>query len=151
MNIPLDGIILMQIAMVLLAAFVTYKTALQIEPRIAFLSAAIILFDPPITIFSLTILSESLFLLLIAVFMYFFVIYLKGKNTGHLALSAIFLALAAYVRPVGYYLGFVLPLFILYVNRSDNLWKSLRHALIFFSGRILYYRAMADQKLYQVP
>jgi len=131
LKIPLNGIILIQIAMTLLAAFITYKTALMIEPKIAFLSAAIIFFDPPITIFSLTILTESLFLLLISLFMLFFALYLKGKRTGHLVLSALFLALAAYVRPVAYYMGFVLPSFILYADKREKLWKSLKHAFIF--------------------
>ena len=133
MKIPLDGIILIQIAMTLLAAFITYKTALEIEPKIAFLSAAIILLDPPITLFSLTILTESLFLLLISVFMLFFVLYLKGKKTGYLVLSALFLAAAAYVRPIAYYLGFALPFFIIYADRRENFWKSLKHALIFIA------------------
>lgn len=133
MKISLDGIVLIQTAMTLLAAFITYKTALIIEPRIAFLSAAIILLDPPITIFSLTILSESLFLLLISVFMLSFVLYLKSKKIRYLVLSALFLAAAAYVRPVAYYLGFALPFFILYAKGRENLWKSLQHALIFIA------------------
>ena len=99
MKIPLDGIVFIQIMMTLLAAFIVYKTAMMIEPKIAFLSAVIILFDPPITIYSLTILSEALFLPLISLFMFFFVAYLKGKRTDHLVLSAIFLAVSAYVRP----------------------------------------------------
>jgi hypothetical protein len=143
MKIPLDGIILIQIAMTLLTAFIVYKTALMIEPRIAFLSAVIILFDPPITIFSLTILTESLFLLLIVMFMFEFTLYLKTTSSSnsdrahfsvphrHLILSAIALAIAAYARPVGYYLGFVIPFFILYANGRENFWKSLKHALIF--------------------
>jgi hypothetical protein len=139
MKIPLDGIVLLQIAMTLLAAFITYKTAMMIEPKIAALSAAIILLDPPITLFSLTILTESLFLLLISTFMYLFVSYLKTTDSRaplrvpyyHLILSALFLAAAAYVRPVAYYLGFVLPFFILYANRRENFRRSLKHALIF--------------------
>lgn len=131
MRIPLDGIVFIQIAMTLLAALITYRTALMIEPKIAFLSAAIILYDPPITLFSLVILTETLFLLLISLFMFFFVRYLKGKKTGHLILSAFILALAAYVRPVAYYLGFAVPFFILYAGWRENFWKGLKNALIF--------------------
>lgn len=165
MRIPLDGIVLIQIAMTLLAAFITYKTAMQIDQRIAFLSAAIILLDPPITIFSLTILTESLFLLLISVFMFYFTLYLKcgtslvkiqqseisnryceeavvrryadeaisllKMRNLYLIISALALTAAAYVRPVAYYLGFIMPIFIIYAVWRENFWKSLRHALIF--------------------
>ena len=136
MKIPLDGIILLQIAMTLLAAFITYKTALEITPKIAFLSAAIILLDPPITIFSLTILTESLFLLLISLFMFNFVRYLKNKNISYIILSALILAFATYVRPVSYYLGFAITLFIIYANRKQGFKKAFAHAIIF--GLIVY-------------
>ena len=131
MKIPLNGIILIQIAMTLLTAFITYKTAIMIEPKIAFLSAVIILYDPPITIFSLTILTEALFLLFISLFMFFFVLYIKSKRAGHLIFSAFVLAVSAYVRPVAYYLGFALFFFIFYANRKERFKKVFTHALIF--------------------
>ena len=131
MKIPLDGIILIQIAMTLLTAFITYKTALEIAPKIAFLSAAIILYDPPITIFSLTILTESLFLLLISLFMFNFMRYLKNRNVGYAILSALILAVTTYVRPVSYYLGFFIALFIIYANGRQNFKKAFAHAMIF--------------------
>jgi len=133
MKIPLDGVVLIQIAMTLLAAFIVYKTAMMVEPKIAFLSAVIVLFDPPIIIYSMTILSEALFLPLISLFLFFFVAYLKGKKTGHLILSAIFLAISAYVRPVSYYLIFVVPVFILYAGGREKFLKSLKQALIFLA------------------
>ena len=131
MKIPLDGIILIQIMMTLLAVFIVYKTAQIVEPGIAFLSAVIILYDPPITIFSLAVLTEALFLPLIALFMLFFVLYLKHKKTGHLILSAFILALSAYVRPIAYYLGFIIPFFMLYADRREKFLNSLKRALIF--------------------
>jgi hypothetical protein len=141
MKIPLDGIILIQIAMTLLTAFTIYKTALIVEPKIAFLSTAIILLDPPITIFSMTILTESLFLLLISIFMYLFVLYLKTTNSRaplkvpyyYLSLSALVLVAAAYVRPIGYYLGLIVAPFIFYVNKRENLTRSITHAIIFLA------------------
>lgn len=131
MRIPLDGIILMQIAMTFLAAFITYKTALEIDRKIALLSMVIILFDPPITIFSLTILTESLFLLLISFFMFNFTLYLKYKRVSFIVISALALALATYVRPVSYYLGLPLLFFMFYANRKETFKKMLTHALIF--------------------
>ena len=131
MKIPLDGIVLLQVAVTLLTALIVYKTALEIAPKIAFLSAVIILFDPPITIFSLTILTESLFLLLISIFMFSFTRYLKNRTVGPIVFSAIILAIATYVRPVSYYLGFAIAFFIIYANRKEGLKRVFKHALIF--------------------
>ena len=131
LKIRLDGVVLLQIVMTLLAAWITYRTALEIDPRIALLSMAIILFDPPITIFSLTILTESLFLLLIAIFMLNFTLYLKHKKAVFIVLSAIILATATYVRPIGYYLGFAIFFFILYASKGKDFWKHLKYAVIF--------------------
>ena len=131
MKVSLNGIVLLQIAMTLLAAFVVYKTALEIDTRIAFLSAAIILFDPPITIFSLLLLTETLFLLAISLFMFTFTLYLKHKKIAFLVLSSLTLAAATYVRPISYYLGLVAAIFIIYVNSRENFKKTLSHALIF--------------------
>ena len=131
MRIPLDGVIFLQIIMTLLAAFITYKTALEIDQRIALLSMAIILFDPPITIFSLTILTEVLFLFLISLFMLCFTLYLKHRKIGFIISSALILAAATYVRPISYYLGFAVSFFILYADRKEKLKKAFAHAFIF--------------------
>lgn len=130
-KIPLDGIVLLQIVITLIAAFAVYKTAVKIDPNIAVLSMAIILLDPPITIFSLTILTEPLFLLGISIFMFNFVLYLKYKKIGYLAASAFMLVMATYVRPISYYLGFMITFFIIYANRKESLKKVFAHALIF--------------------
>jgi len=143
LNIPLDGVVFIQIAMTLSAACITYKAAYQIDPKIALLSMIIILFDPPITIFSLTILTESLFLLLICLFMLSFILYLKRKKTSFILLSALMLAAATYVRPVSYYFGFAVFFFILYANRGKDFWKRLKHAFIFLV--VLYFTIGAWQ------
>ena len=52
LKIPLDGVILVQVLLTILAAFVTYKAAFEIDNKIAFLGAAIVLFSLPVTIFS---------------------------------------------------------------------------------------------------
>ncbi|MBC8388467.1 MAG: hypothetical protein H8E13_10530, partial [Actinobacteria bacterium] len=61
MKIPFSGIILTQIFLTILVAFITYKAAATFDPRLGYLSAVIVLFDPPVTIFSLMLLSETLF------------------------------------------------------------------------------------------
>jgi 4-amino-4-deoxy-L-arabinose transferase-like glycosyltransferase len=143
-KIPLNGVILLQIVLTLLAALITYKAAQLIDPRTAFLSVAIILFDPPITILSLTILTESLFLPLIALFLLWFTLYLKRGAVRHLAYSALALAAATYIRPISYYLGLPVFFFIVYTNMVNSamrkhFWKHLMHTLVFL---VIVYSAL---------
>lgn len=133
MKIPLDGVILLQIAATFLAAFIVYKTALKIDQRLALLSLIIMLFDPPITIFSLTILTETLFLVLISLFMLNFTLYLKHKSAVFIIISSLSLALATYVRPISYYLGFAVFFFMLYANKGKDFMRYLKHAIIFIA------------------
>jgi 4-amino-4-deoxy-L-arabinose transferase-like glycosyltransferase len=133
LKIPLDGVILVQVLLTILAAFVTYKVAFEIDHKIAFLGAAIVLFSLPITIFSLMLLTESLYLLLISLFMLAFIHYLKNRETKLILLSAILLAAATYVRPISYYLGGALAAFIVYVNVPDKLKKAILHATLFLA------------------
>lgn len=131
LKIPFDGIVLIQIIMTLLAAYVTYRTAVEIDRNAAFLSLTIMLFDPPITIFSMTILTETIFLMLMAFFMLYFTLYLKKKKAVFVIAAALAVAAATYVRPVTYYLGFLVAFFILYADRKEDIRKVLGHALIF--------------------
>ncbi|HLF18862.1 MAG TPA: glycosyltransferase family 39 protein [Candidatus Omnitrophota bacterium] len=111
-GIPLEGIILIQIFLNLLSAVFTYKTAMLIDQRLAFLSAVIMLFDPSITVFSLMVLTESLFLFFMSLLMFFFVKYLKSEAVKWLVVSAVILAAATYIKPVTYYLALFLAVFI---------------------------------------
>lgn len=131
LKIPLNGVLLIQLAMTLIAAFITYKAACQIDKKIAFLSAVIILFDPPITIFSLMLLTEALFLFLISAFMLSFTLYLKNRKFLQLVLTAFILVSAVYVRPIGYYLGGAIAVFIIYALGRENLKRAVIHALVF--------------------
>jgi hypothetical protein len=131
LKIPLSGVVFLQVLMTLLAAFVTYKTALWIDEKIAFLGAAIMLFDIPVSIFSLLLLTETLFMVALSLFMLSFVIYLKNRKFGILALSAIILAIAVYIRPIAYYLGIAIFFFILYINRHRGLKICVSQALVF--------------------
>ena len=130
LKIPLNGIILVQIGLTLLAALVTYKIANHIDPRLGWLSALFVICDPTITIFSLLILTESLFLVVITLFVLTFIVYLKQPNLKWLILCAMLLIGATYVRPVGYYLGVFTAVFILYALGRVNIKKAATHALI---------------------
>ncbi|MBL7132261.1 MAG: glycosyltransferase family 39 protein [Candidatus Omnitrophica bacterium] len=131
MKIPYSGVILIQIVLTILVAFITYKTALNINPRFAYLSALIVLFDSPVTIFSLMLLTETVFLFLISIFMYLFILYLKEKKIKFIILSALIVATLTYVRPVGYFFGIATGVFIIYFMIRMKLKKLLIHLLIF--------------------
>ena len=130
LKIPLSGVIFLQVLLTMLAAFIVYKTAIQIEGRIAFLSAVIILFDLPVSVFSLKIMTESLFLLVVSFFIYTFIRYLKTAKVGLILLASALLAAATYIRPISYYLGIFSALFIVYANAPRNFKVAFTHAAI---------------------
>lgn len=80
LRIPLTGVSFLQLLLTILVAFITYKAAFEINSKIALLSAIIVLFSPPITIYSLQILADTLYLTLISLFMLAFILYLKNKK-----------------------------------------------------------------------
>ena len=112
-RLPFSVIVLIQVLLTLLAAYCVYRTALLVDPRMGFLSGLLILYDPPITVFSLLILTEALYLLLMALFAWGFVKYLRDRGTAAFFGAVVCLLLSIFVRPVGVYLilpvtGFVL-------------------------------------------
>jgi len=131
LKIPLWGILLLQVILTLLTAFIVYRTALIIDQRIAFLSAVIILFDFPVTFFSLVILAETLFLFFTSLFLYGFVMYLKNGKIGLLISLAIILAAATYIRPISYYLGIAAAALIIYANTGKKIKRAVIHTLVF--------------------
>lgn len=131
MRIPFAGIILIQMALTFLVAFITYKTALLINSRLGYLSALIVLFDPPVTIFSLMILTDTLFLLCIALFVFVFVRYLKERKIRLLILAAVLAAAATYVRPINYFLGAAVGVFLLYLLICTKQKKLILHLFVF--------------------
>jgi len=133
LKIPLWGILILQLILTLLTAFIIYRTALIIDPRIAFLSAVIILYDLPVTFFSLIILAETLFLFFISLFLYCFVIYLKNGRIRLLLALAIILAAATYIRPISYYLGIAAAALIIYANIGKGIKRVAIHTLVFLA------------------
>jgi len=135
LRIPLNGIVFIQVLLTILAAVIVFKATQAIDERLGLLSAAIVLFDPAITARSLMVLTESLYLLFITLFMFAFVSYLKTKKISLLSLSAIILALTTYIRPISYFLGAAISIFIIYAVIRDNkkrLCVAITHAIIFF-------------------
>jgi hypothetical protein len=132
MKLPFNAVILFQILLALSAAWFVYRAACLIDRTTAFLSALIVMYDPAVSIYSLFILSETLFFFMLACFMFAFVKYLKGRQLFFAAVAALLLALATYVRPITYYLGVVLSVFTGYANlRAKNIKAALLHTLVF--------------------
>ena len=131
LGVPLTGVILIQVLLTILTALITYKTAIQIDPRLVFLSTGIVLCSLIVSIYSLMILTETLFLFLITLFMFNFIQYLKSGRISALVMSSLMLVLATYVRPGGYFLGLVVGFFIIYANAAENIKKSIFHSIIF--------------------
>lgn len=131
LRIPYDGILLLQIFLGILAAFIVSKTAELIDVRLCCLSAAIVLLDFPIHRYSLMLLTEILFLVMISLFLFGFVKYLKRGESKWLLFSALMVVLSVYVRPVSYYLGVPVAFFVVYANRLKNYKRSFFQAVIF--------------------
>lgn len=131
MKIPLEGVIFCQLLLTLLVAWITYKSASGINLKTAFLSAAIVLYSLPITVSSLLILPDILYLFLLSLFMFVFIRYIENKKAKLVIWSAILIALATYVRPISYYLCYAVAIFIIYANRREKFLKAIFHALLF--------------------
>jgi len=136
LKLPFNAIILVQILLITLAGYIVYKAAHKLDGNIALLAAFIFLFDQPTTISALMLLSEALCTVFTALFMYFFLKYLRDRGLGRLVVSALMLAAATYIRPAGYYLGIYLAIGVIYALSRVNLKKGIIHALIFF---LLFY------------
>jgi len=131
LKIPLGGIALLQLLLTVLAAFITYQAALIINEKTAWLSAIIVLYSPAITIFSLQILADTLYLTLISLFMWAFILWLKNRELKLIILSGILLAFATYVRPVSFYLGWAMAVFIVYAHIRNRFWQTILQTLVF--------------------
>jgi len=130
LGLSFNGIIIVQILLITFAGWIVYKAACEIDKRIALLAAFIFLFDQPVTIASIMVLTEALYTVFIAVFMYLFLKYLKVKRLRFLSLSVLTLALATYIRPVSFYLGVCVAGGALYVMFGSNMKKAIVHALV---------------------
>ena len=133
MHISLNGIVFLQLLLTILAGFITYKLATEIDRRIGLLSMAIVLFDPPTAVYSLKIMTEALFLPLLALFLYLFIRYLKSGRISLALFSAFILAVCTYVRPITYYLGIAVAMFMVYANAPRGLKRASLHAFLFLA------------------
>ena len=130
-HIPFTGIVFIQILLTIAVACAVYRIAKCFNPNLAYVSALIVLFDLPITIFSLMLLTETLFLFFITLFVYVFVCYMKTKKLTLLLVAAAIVGLATYIRPINYFFGIAIGIFIFYLAFVLKQKKLIVHALVF--------------------
>ncbi len=133
LNIPILGVLFIQLMLTVAVGGITYFIAQRVDSKIALLSATIVLFDPPVSIFSVMVLTEALFLLLLTIFLFLVIQYMNDKKFYWLGWSALSLALATYVRPIGYFLAIPVACFIVCVHRRYGFKRVVGHILIFLA------------------
>jgi 4-amino-4-deoxy-L-arabinose transferase-like glycosyltransferase len=132
LNLPLLGIIFLQIILNILTAIVVLKTFPLADRRTGLLSAAIVMLDLPMTVFSTMILTESLHVFVLSLFLYAFVKYINNRRLGWLVMAAVLLGISVYIRPVGYFLGFAIVGFVLYLWGMKKILTGMIHAMVVF-------------------
>lgn len=130
-GLSFDGIIIIQLLLITFAGYMVYKAACELDKKIALLAAFIFLFDMPVTISALMLLTEALYTVFIAVFIYLFLRYLREQRLYLAILSALVLAAATYIRPISYYLGLCIAAGIVYAFFRTDFKKAAGHALVF--------------------
>ncbi|MBF0511169.1 MAG: glycosyltransferase family 39 protein [Candidatus Omnitrophica bacterium] len=130
LKLPLMGIIFLQNLLNILTAVFVFKAVVCMTDReTALLGAAIVLLDLPTMVFSDMIMTESLHLFTLSLFLYAFVRYINSRHMTWLLLGSIFLGLSVYVRPVSYFLGLPVAGFVLYLWGIKKWMKGLLCAL----------------------
>lgn len=129
-NLPLLSIIFLQFILNILTALVVFKTVSLSDRQTGLLSAAIVLLDLPTTIYSSMILTESLYVFVLSLFLYAFVRYINGRHLKWLVLAAFLLGASVYIRPVGYFLGIATAGFILYLWGIKKILTGVAHAAV---------------------
>lgn len=139
LKLSFDYVILVQILLVTLAGYIVYKAASELDKKIALLASFIFLFDLPVAISTLMLLSEALYTFFMAIFMYLFLKYLRDHRASSLVLSVLIFVIATYIRPINYYLGLCLGAGIIYALFRVNPKKAITHALMFL---LLFYASL---------
>ena len=109
----LPGSAFAALAQVILSAFtvvLVWRLAHAVfgEERIALAASWIFAFEPVSVVYSVRLLSETLFLALFLLSMERLAVFLRERSLRELAAAGIWLAAATYVRPVSYYLPMAL-------------------------------------------
>jgi hypothetical protein len=130
LRVPLTGVVLIQVILTLITAWITFKSAADIGGPAA-LAGLIILLDPPVTAFSMILITETLFMFILSLFLLTFLLYLKKGECVLAVAAACLLVAATYVRPISYYLGWFIGGFILSVGFRKGIKRAFCHAAVF--------------------
>ncbi len=131
MHLPFSAVLFFQVILTLLAAGFIYKAAVMVSPRMAPLAYIIMLFDPAINVYSVMALTESLFLFFLSAFLFFLIRYWQKEKMSYLIFCGLLLVAAVYVRPIAYYLGFVVAIALILGKRSLQKKMILKQTAIF--------------------
>lgn len=99
-------IIFLQIIISCTTVYLIYRISLLLfeKERIALFSAALYAIEPLSILYASKILTETLFTFFIVLFLYFYLKYNKNPHFIRIILSALFLAISVYIRPVSFYI-----------------------------------------------
>jgi hypothetical protein len=129
--------VIIQIFLSCLSIILVYKITLIIfnnNYKLSLLSAFLYAIEPLSIIYSLRLMSESLFVFLLLISLYYFILYLKYNRLWSLIVSSIILAATVYVRPISYFLPLGLSIILLYNLTKVRQKKSLFvHIIIYFT------------------
>lgn len=140
--------IALQIVLSCFTVYLIYKIALITFDRViiatlcAFLSAV----EPLSIMFSTLIMSETLFAALITLLLYQLIKYFTDRSGKQLFFAAITLTAAIYVRPIGYYLPFLITALLLIWIVS----KRIKSKILIVNACILFVIVMGSVGFWQV-
>ncbi len=136
-NVALFGVVINVIASVAIV-YVTYATAVLIfgRGRISLLAMALMAVEPLSIMYAVRLLTEPVFSLLIAVFVYWLIRYRGSHHPRDLLFSSLALTLAIYIRPIAYYLPLFVGAGIIFLGRVARIgWRVVaRDAILFMLG-----------------
>ncbi len=135
LNQPEIITIALQILLSSISAYLIFETGLLLFGSTLSASWGALLYsvEPLSVLFSVKLLSETLFstFLLLAIFL--FLRHITRTDGATLVGAAIAVAASAYVRPVGYYLAFLFALFLMFSRSRASLKNRLAGTLVFLS------------------
>jgi len=128
--------IALQILLSLFSVFVVYKIGVLLfyKDEIGLLCATLYAVEPLSIIYACRLYSETLYVTILLIFLYFMIRYLKMGAVRDITLSGVALAATAYVRPISYFMPFLVTFafFLWTFLRRPRDRKLIFHAALFF-------------------
>jgi 4-amino-4-deoxy-L-arabinose transferase-like glycosyltransferase len=123
---------LAQIALGLLCVWLVARLARAVfaSERVALCAAWLFAFEPVAVIYSVRLLSETLFLLFLLLSLERLVVFLQARSLRALALGGLALTAAIFVRPVGYFLPFALIALFFILFWQEKRWLAWSLAVL---------------------